>query len=208
MKRLILSCLLLTAPALVHADEGSCDHCPNHQNAATRDERVSLDTSRGPALGPASAKVTVVVFADFECPYCRRAVATLHSLAQKYGDQLRLVFRNRPLPLHAHAKLAAEAALAADAQGHFWEFHDWLFSPEAKLDLDSLVAEADHLGLDAARFRADVTGNRYAARIAQDEQEADELDVAGTPTFFVNGLRVTGLQPQVLEELVDAELRR
>jgi protein-disulfide isomerase len=215
MNRLLVACALLFAvPSFASATEApqacakgeNCD-CAQPDAAAPSQARVTVDTSNAPSFGPSDAKVTLVVFSDFQCPFCRRAVATVKALEARYGNQLRVVFKNRPLPRHSHARLAALAALAAQAQGHFWEFHDWLFSTPVDLDRDALVAEAGRLGLDTARFQADLDGARYEGQLESDEQEAKRLDVEGTPTFFINGLKVTGARPEAeFETLIDAEL--
>ena len=216
MRRLLLaSALALTTPSFASAPAPQPSACakPEHCDCADPDaaappqKRVEVRVDGAPALGPEDAKVTLIIFSDFQCPFCRRAEATVKALRARYGDQLRIVFKNRPLPIHAHARLAALAALAAQAQGHFWEFHDWLFSGQAALDHDALIDEAGRLGLDTARFQADLDSARYEGLLDADVQEADRLDVRGTPTFFVNGQELVGARPlEAFEKLIDAEL--
>jgi protein-disulfide isomerase len=152
--------------------------------------------------GPADARVTVLEYGDYECPYCRGAFRDVRLLVDEHPADIRFVFRNFPIPeLHPHAEQAAEAAEAAGAQGKFWDMHDLLLQPYSQLDTDSLVTYAELIGLDIARFRQEVTGRAYAARIRADIAEGIRNGVNATPKFYVNGLRVDGKVP--LEHLVE-----
>lgn len=210
---LFASLLFLSVPAFASAPEGeaACQKgaCDGAQPTDSPTERSEIDLRNAPSRGGANAKVTVVEFADFECPFCARGAKTLKQLEARYGQRIRVVFKNQPLPQHPHARLAADAALAANAQGHFWQFYDWLYSSKATLETEALVAEAGRLGMDTARFRADLDSGTFEARVSADQAEAKRLGIAGTPTYFINGLRVTGAQPaEALEKLIDAELTR
>jgi protein-disulfide isomerase len=206
-RSLLISALLLSTSGFAQDPKPDCD-CA-HDSAPSAGERAQLDLEGAPSRGPSDAKVTIAVFSDFQCPFCRRGEAVLQRVLEKYGDKVRVVFLNRPLPMHAHARLAATAALAAGEQGHFWEFHDWLFSGQATLDRDGLLAEAGRLGLDTARFTAALDSGRFDARIDADVAQATKLGVAGTPTFFVNGERIVGAQADdVFSQQIDAELAR
>jgi protein-disulfide isomerase len=174
---------------------------------APASERVKVDLAGAPLKGDAAAPVTVVVFSDFQCPFCARAVGTLRALEEKYGDRVRFAFKQRPLSFHGNARTAAAAALAAADQGKFWQFHDALFAHQQELDRASLERRAEELGLDLARFRTALDAGAEA-RIAADEAEAERLGVTGTPTFFVNGRKVVGAQPpEVFAAVIDEELR-
>ena len=192
-------------PAAAPAEATSCAcHHDDGPQVSSRMERV--DVGRAPIRGAASAPVTVVAFFDYECPYCARGERMLAELERRYPN-VRIAFKQRPLPFHEHAALAARAALAADEQGRFAELHAKLFASQSALDRASLERYATELGLDLGRFREALDSPRVAARIDDDRTQADELGVAGTPTFFVNGRRVVGAQP--LEEvapLVEASL--
>jgi protein-disulfide isomerase len=142
--------------------------------------------------GPADAPVTIVEFTDFECPFCRRASLPIALLLQQSGTPVRYVFRNFPLDFHAHAELAAEAALAARAQGKFWQMHDLLFSNQKNLSRQSLINLAEQLHLDVARFTNEIDAGKYKAEIAADRTLGVQADVNGTPAFFINGRRVDG----------------
>jgi Na+/H+ antiporter NhaA len=142
--------------------------------------------------GPLDAPVTVVEYGDFECPYCGLAEPAVRELLREFAD-LTYVWRHLPLDdVHPHARLAAEAAEAAGAQGAFWEMHDLLLEDQGDLELDDLAGHAADLGLDVDRFVADLTERRYAGRVARDVDSADGSGVGGTPTFFVNGRRHPG----------------
>jgi protein-disulfide isomerase len=168
-------------------------------------EDVAIGSS--PARGPKDAPVTVVVFADYECPFCSKAEQTMAELDADYPGKLRFVFKNNPLPFHKNAKLAAKAALAAAEQGKFWEYHDALFANIKTMDPASLDQRAQDLGLDIAKFRRAMESQALDAAVTADVAEAQRLDIKGTPTFFVNGRRVIGAQPiQVLRAAVDKAL--
>ena len=160
-------------------------------------------------LGPADAPVTVVEYGDYECPYCRGAARDVHRMLEQYPGQVRFVFRNFPIAqLHPHAEQAAEAAEAAAAQGKFWPMYDLLLRPAAALDLDSLLDYAAGLGLDTGRFRREVTGRAYAARIDRDLQGGLDSGVNATPKFYVDGQRIDGKLPlEGLEDAIRAAVR-
>jgi Na+/H+ antiporter NhaA len=143
--------------------------------------------------GPADAPVTIVEYADFECPYCGRAEPALRELLAEFGDDIRYVFRHLPLSdVHPRAQLAAEASEAAGKQGRFWEMHDLLFEHQDALRPPDLLEYARELGLESARIERELRHNDFAARIARDTESAELSNVSGTPTFFVNGHRHRG----------------
>ena len=177
-----------------------------------RDVIYALPADGAPQLGPADAPVTIVVFSDFQCPFCARALAPLEALRERYPDRLRLVFRNNPLPFHRDAAPAAAAALEAFAQrgdAGFWAMHDLLFENQRALDRPSLERYAGQLGLDVARFSAALDAGTHDAAIASDVALAERLGARGTPIFYVNGRIVQGAQPlPVFVEAVEAALER
>jgi protein-disulfide isomerase len=144
------------------------------------------------ARGPVDAPVTIVEFTDFECPFCRRASLPIALLLQQSGTPVRYVFRNFPLDFHEHAELAAEAALAARAQGKFWPMHDLIFSNQKDLSRQGLITLAEQLHLDVARFTNEIDTGKYKAEIAADRALGVEANVNGTPAFFINGRRIDG----------------
>ncbi len=160
-----------------------------------------------PAKGPANAPLVVVVFSDFQCPFCKRVEPTLAELEQKYAGKLRLVWKNYPLPFHENAEPAAEAAMAAGAQGKFWEMHDKLFENSGALDRASLDKYAAALGLDLARFKADLDAHRQRARVQADMKEGAAIGVQGTPAVFINGRKIAGAYPlETFEKVAEAAL--
>jgi Na+/H+ antiporter NhaA len=151
-----------------------------------------VDPDRDHIRGPSEAPVTLVEYADFECPYCGQAEPIVRELLADFGD-IRYVWRHLPLrDVHPHAQIAAEAAEAAARQGAFWEMHDLLLDHQGALLTRDLVGYAEQLGLDAARFTRDLHHHTDAARVAQDVDSADLGGVSGTPTFFINGRRHHG----------------
>jgi protein-disulfide isomerase len=156
-------------------------------DAAMQAELVAGDP---PAAGPKDAKVTVVEFSDFQCPFCARAAQTIEQLRKKYDGKVRFVFRQFPLPNHNEAQPAARAALAAHAQGKFWQYHARLFADQRKLDAASLERHAAAEGLDLARFRKDLDSEAISNRVMGDQLLGANISVSGTPTVFVNGKRI------------------
>jgi protein-disulfide isomerase len=161
-----------------------------HDEAA----RLALPVDeRDHVQGPATAPVTLVEYGDYECPYCRAAVAVVEELQRVLPDQLRFVFRHFPLEnLHPHAQRAAEAAEAAAAQGKFFEMHAVLFKHQSALEDEDLMRYAAELGLDTTRFGADFQGRTYASRVREEFRGGIWSGVRGTPTFFVDGVRFDG----------------
>jgi Na+/H+ antiporter NhaA len=165
--------------------------------AQTADTIVDLAVAVDPDIdhirGRDDAPVTIVEYADFECPYCGQAEPALRDLLAEFGDDLRYVFRHLPLlDVHPRAQIAAEAAEGAGEQGKFWEMHDELFAHQNALRPPDLVSYANELGLDGARIEREVRHHEYSARIARDVESADLSGVTGTPTFFINGHRHQG----------------
>ncbi len=157
-------------------------------------------------LGPVNAPVQIVEFADYECPYCQKVNEDLNKIRQQFGDQVSLVYKDFPLPMHPLAARAAEAARCAGEQGKFWEFHDSLFETK-KLQVKQLKEEAGALKLDTDRFNHCLDGGEQVAPIKKDAAEGKRLGLEGTPSFFVNGHFMSGavgytkLRDAVLHEL-------
>ncbi len=165
--------------------------------------------SDDPAKGPRAAKVTIVEFSDFQCPFCSRVGPTLARLERTYGDDLRVVWKHQPLPMHPNAFPAALAAEAAREQGKFWPFHDLLFLNQNQLSPTKYEELAKEAGLDLARFQRAVAAQSGKARIEEDQKLGMSVGAGGTPTLFVNCRRVTGAQPyEVFKTLVDEELNK
>ena len=166
------------------------------QIAGTEDEIMDLaedvDPERDHIRGAADALVTLVEYGDFECPFCGKAEPAIRGLLAGTGD-LRYVWRHLPLnDVHANAQIAAEAAEAAAAQGSFWEMHDRLLAHQDDLSPRDLARYAEEIGLDLDRFWNDLRRHAHVERIADDVASADASEVAGTPSFFINGRRHRG----------------
>lgn len=143
--------------------------------------------------GPSNAKLEVVEYGDYEGPYCASAFVVVKRLREVLGDKFKFVFRNFPLAeMHPHALSAAAAAEAAGLQGRFWEMHDMLYANQDSLDERSLLAYADALNLDLARFAEDLTSPEMQDRIMRDQYVGARSGVNKTPTFYVNGVRYDG----------------
>ncbi len=162
----------------------------------------------GPSRGAPDAKVVIVAFADFECPYCARANEAVQEVMKTYEGRVRLVFRHYPLSFHPHAARAAAAAVCAAEQGRFWEFHDALFASQ-DLDEESLKLQASALGLDDATFASCLTSERAQATVKRDLAAGKAAGVSGTPAFFINGIELSGARPPSdFARIIDAELAR
>jgi len=170
-------------------------------------KRLAVNSSGHPALGGKDAPVTIVEFTDFQCPYCKASEATLKQLHNKYGDKIRLVHMDYPLPFHSHAHDAATAARCAGEQGKFWEFHDSLFAHQDKLAPADLKATAKTLGMNSTKFNECFDKSQFDAQIKADQAAGEKVGVDGTPAFFVDGRPLTGAQPlPKFEDLIDDEL--
>jgi protein-disulfide isomerase len=161
------------------------------------------------SFGPPVAKVTIVEWSDFQCPYCARSAPIIEQIRQAYPKDVRFVFRNYPLPMHPDAPLAARAGVAAQAQGKFWQMHDWMYAHQRELDRASLEKAAASLGMDVAKFKAALDNPATEARVAADTQAAQAVGVSATPTFFVNGREHVGGMPfEALKAEIDREIAR
>jgi protein-disulfide isomerase len=174
------------------------------------EDPVKLNTEGSPVKGAASAKVTIVEFSDFQCPYCSIAVNKAYEVLKMYPNDVKLVFKHFPLSeMHPQAYLAAEASMAADAQGKFWPMHDRLFQNFRSLNKDRIFALASEVGLDMQRFTADMSSGKYRPAVDRDLREAMQLGLNATPTFFVNGRKYNANpEPQNLKPIIDAELKK
>ncbi len=140
-----------------------------------------------PVRGPSDAPITLIEYADFECPSCGNAYPILEELYAKYDGRVRMVFKNFPLPAHPNAKLAAEAGYAALRQGQFWRMHHVLFENQERLSGPDLMSYAEKVGLDLGKFKADMRSDEAKQRVEQEQKQGDELGVNATPTIYING---------------------
>ena len=166
-----------------------------------------ISTDDQPSKGNADAKVTIVEFTDFQCPSCAQQHPVLERLVSEFGNRVRLVVRDFPLSQHADAPKAAEAAEAAREQGKYWEYAALLFRNQSALDVNKLKQYATDLGLDRARFDAALDSRKFAEKVERDVIDGQKLGVNGTPTFYINGKRVSDRSYEALKATIEAELK-
>lgn len=171
--------------------------------------RMDVNVDGAPFVGSADAPVTIVEFSDFHCPFCKRVEDTLAQVLSRYGDRVKLVWRDYPIDkLHPQARKAHEAARCAADQGKFWPYHKALFAGPPRPP-DQLAAVAQEARLDMASFNACVAGGKHEAAVLKDVEEGRRLEVTGTPTFFINGRVLSGAQPlEAFVRVIDDELTR
>lgn len=168
--------------------------------------RMTVAMDNTPVRGDSHARVTVVEYADYECPVCQQFEPTLSRLEQEFKGRIVIGYKDVPLPMHSHAEKAAEAARCAAAQGKFWEYHDALFTTK-QLDTDQLKAHARNLSLDGKKFDACLDSGEQARVVKKDYDEAQSLQLQGTPSFLINGRFFSGGMPyDQLKALIEEEL--
>ena len=170
--------------------------------------KAEVGVEGAPFLGPAAAPVTIVEFSDFQCPFCKQVVPTLTQVRSRYGEKVKLVYRDFPIDgLHPQARKAAEAARCAQDQGKFWEYHDALFADSPKLSPEQLTTYAEHVGLDLPSFGRCLASGTHAAAVQKSLDEGIRLGVTGTPAFFINGELLSGAQPvESFARVIEREL--
>ncbi len=169
--------------------------------------RARLAVGEGPSSGPADAKVVIVIFSDFECPYCARAGAMVHELVALYPNTLRFEFRDYPLGQHGESRAAAEAARCADEQGKFWEYHDVLFANARALGPDDLRHYAEQVGLESQAFEACLASRRPKEAVASSIALGKQAGIDGTPAIYINGIKLIGVLPlPLVTAIIDREL--
>ncbi len=172
--------------------------------------RVEVAIAEGtPSRGPQGAPVVLVEYTDFQCPYCSRVQPTIDELMNRYGDQVRFVTKNLPLPMHPQAQLAGEASLCAQDQAKFWEFRGWLFANQRTMNRETMIGAAGTLGLDQGVFTTCIESGTHAAQVQADMEEARSFGITGTPGFLINGRVISGAQPiETFETMINEELTR
>jgi protein-disulfide isomerase len=193
--------------ALENAGPAPSGNAPTRAARPDPNRRYAVNTAGSPVKGNPNAKIAIVEFSDFQCPFCSRVGPTLKKISEEYSDDVRIVFKHLPLRIHPKAPAAHAAAEAAHRQGKFWEMHDKIFGNQRELDETKYVAYATELGLDLDKFNADRKSAEVRKRLDADSSEASKLGVTGTPAFFVNGRFVSGAQPfETFKKLIDEEL--
>ncbi len=164
-------------------------------------KQVAAPTKDNPVKGPANAKVTIQIFSDFQCPFCKRVEPTLKQVSDEYKDKVKFVWRNMPLPFHQDAPLAAEAAMEVFAQkgsAGFWKYHDQLFDAQgtdAGIKRENLEKLAQDMGCDMTKFKEALDSHKHKAQIDADTAVASQASINGTPAFAINGYFISGAQP-------------
>ncbi|MDP3998722.1 MAG: DsbA family protein [bacterium] len=162
-----------------------------------------------PVKGNPEAKIIIVEFSDFQCPFCGFAEPTLRKIFETYPDQVKLVYKNYPLPSHENAENAALAVLCAKDQGKYWDYHDKLFENQESLKVDDLRKYAADLGLNTQDFNSCLESKKHKSQIEADVMEANRVGIQGTPAFFINGRSLYGAQPfEKFQEIIEEELKK
>jgi len=172
------------------------------------DVKVEIGES-APVLGKKGAKVSIVEFSDFQCPFCARGAETVHEIAKKYGNKVQIAFRHFPLPMHKEARPASEASMCMNEQGSdkFWKFHDKVFKNQQSLDDASLEKLAKESGGNVEKFKQCYQAKKYAKLVQDDMDYGEKIGVRSTPTFFINGQIVNGALPiEQFSEMIDEAL--
>ena len=166
-------------------------------------------TATDPVRGVASAPVTIIEFSDYQCPFCARVNPTLEQVRKTYGDKVKIIFKDFPLPNHAQAPKAAEAAHCAGDQGKYWEMHDQLFANQRALNVPDLKQYAVTLGLDAAAFNQCLDSGKNGRLVAAGSAQGEQMGVNSTPTLYINGRPLIGAQPfEAFKQVIDDELAK
>jgi protein-disulfide isomerase len=197
------------AAVLAKGVESAPRNNPSQPEAPAQAYRKVDAPADAPSFGPSDAKVTIVEWSDFECPFCGRVGPALKQIKETYPKDVRVLFRHQPLPFHPNAKPAAEASLAAHEQGKFWEYHDKLFANQRALDRASLEKYAQELGLDMGKFKSALESGKFRAKVEADSSAGAAAGANGTPTFFINGREFVGAQPfESFKKIIDEEKAR
>lgn len=171
--------------------------------------RVKLDVDDAPAIGPKDAKVTLVEFSDYQCPFCKRVRQTIWTLTDEYKDKLRYVFADFPLSFHQFAKKAHEAAHCAGDQDRYFDYNKKIFDNQTNLTVDDLKKYAKELGLNSSKFDKCLDKGEKTKIVEELQEKGMQVGVTGTPAYFINGIQLTGAQPiNAFKELIDEEIKK
>lgn len=184
------------------------DASPKAHRPKILEDPVSVPVAGSPVRGPADARITLIEFSDFECPYCSAAVKEVDALMAAYPKDVKLIYKQFPLDTHPHAEMAAEASLAANEQGKFWEMYEILFKNFRRLSHDNIFAFAQQIGLDMNQFKTDVESGKYKTVIHKDLADGEAAGVYGTPAFYINGQQYNGpLTLAALKPIIEKDLK-
>lgn len=195
---------------LADLDLGAPAGRPTRPPGPDPDREYRIELGDAPSRGEKDAKITIVEWSDFQCPFCNRVEPTLQQIEREYGDSVRIVFKHLPLEIHPDARAAHAAAEAAHRQGKFWPMHDRIFANQRDLRPETLEGYAKEIGLDLDRYRRDVASPDVKKTIEEDLAQAQKLGVTGTPSFFINGRNLSGAQPfpnfkRMIDEALEAK---
>jgi protein-disulfide isomerase len=184
------------------------DASPKAHRPKVLEDPVKIAVEGSPVRGPEDARITLVEFSDFECPFCSAAVKQVDAVMVAYPKDVKLIYKQFPLSMHPHAQIAAEASLAAKEQGKFWEMYELLFKNYRALSRTSILAMAKSLNLDMNKFQADLDSGKYKKIVAKDVADGEDANVYGTPAFYINGKQYNGqVTVASLKPIFDAELK-
>ena len=183
------------------------DSTKNIFSSVKLDFIIDINTTGSPILGNADAPVTITVFTDFQCPYCKKFAPMMHKVFDANAEQVKIVFKNMPLNFHQFAEPAARGGLAANNQGKFWEYHDLIFGTK-KLNASTITKVAKKLKLDMEKFKADMDSPAVRSQVQKDLLDAKQAGVTGTPTIFINGRKVKQRNPQGFQVMINTELKK
>jgi protein-disulfide isomerase len=168
------------------------DASPKAHRPKLLEDPVKIPVAGAPVKGPEDAKITLVEFSDFECPYCSAAAPKVDAIMAAYPKDIKLIYKQFPLSMHPHAEMAAEASLAAREQGKFWEMYEVLFKNFRQLSHTRILEIAKSLGLDMNKFQTELDSGKYKNDVAKDIADGDAANVYGTPAFYINGKQYNG----------------
>jgi protein-disulfide isomerase len=184
------------------------DASPKAHRPKTLEAPVTIPVDGSPVRGPADARITLVEFSDFECPFCSAAVKQVDIVMAAYPKDIKLIYKQFPLSMHPHAQFAAEASLAAREQGKFWEMYEVLFKNYRRLTRENVLLWAKQLGLDVDKFKADIDSRKFKAMVDKDLADGETAGVYGTPSFYINGKQYNGeVSLAALKPILAAELK-
>jgi protein-disulfide isomerase len=172
-------------------------------------EKITVDIGNAPIMGKKDAKVQVVAFSDFQCPYCNKGADVSHQIVKKYGSKVAVSFKHYPLPFHQQALPASEMSMCVNKEStaKFWKFHDLVFKNQDKMDVDNLLKFAKEAGADQAKVKECFDKGEFKDIVKADMEYGNKIGVRSTPTFFVNGQMVAGALPlEQFAEIIDEEL--
>jgi protein-disulfide isomerase len=173
------------------------------------EDPVAIPVDGAPVMGPKDARVTLVEFSDFQCPYCAIAVVKLNAILKAYPNDVKLIFKQFPLDTHSQAALAAAAALAAHRQGKFWQLHDAMYADRTHLSRQNILAMAGTVGIDVKRFQQDWDSPAIKQAVSREEAEGEKIGVDATPTVFIDGQRYNGeLALDAIRPIIEKEIKR